>query len=1538
MRPARLAVAALVLAFLAPTVAQEDRKPYFSLASNRTWLPGEKPTVQMWSQHVTSLEYRIYRIKDPVAFFQKMEDPHRLGPGMAAPRKKREITLIEKIHRFKKSFRESFRDSLRAQFSDPSRSVIHGWISEPKPPSPATGATKYAELPVLNPQQLVATFRQNVPQAKRWESQTIPIDVKDRGVYLVEAAHENLRAYTIVIVTEMAILTKTAPGRMLASVVDARAGTALEASEVRVLAGPQAVAMARTAGDGLAELRLPEPTPDSVVLLASHGGDFTASGIDSWSISSDPERSITGYVYTDRPIYRPGHMVHVKAIVRRQTTVGWEMPEDSKLNVEINDPEGKTVFRKDSALTSMGTVQFDYELPAGAALGYYSVQFHAGAEFSGGFQVEEYKKPEYEVRVSMEPRRVLQGQPIQATLSARYFFGEPVKSARVTWVVHRFRHWYPAYADDQDDVNPEESDGGWGGEQLSEESGQLDADGKLTVKIPTTEDEQRHDMRYRVEARVTDAANREISGASSALATRGSFLVHIEGDRYVYQPDENATFTLETRDYDGNPVPQTPVRVELREWRGKGGEMAAAVSAAALSDAQGVAKISLKASTSGSYRATAFAKTPEGRDVQDQTWIWVTGSAGGWYSEKRERLQLVPDKKSYKAGDRAKILIVTGTPSARVLVTAEGAEILSRQIVDAKSPAVTVEIPVKREYAPNFYVTAAFIRDNQLYEGTRKIKVPASDRQLQVEVTPSKKEYKPGEAAVYKVVSRDSAGKPVPAELSLGVVDEAIYSIRPDMTQDIFRFFYGVAANRVGTNTSLNYYFSGEAGTRRMQLASLRSRRNLAQLKPEALVQPKVRKAFPDTAYWVANLTTDSSGQGEARFEWPDALTTWRATARGITRDTKAGSAVDKVIVRKNLMVRLSAPRFFTEGDEVTISLLVHNYLKSDKIAKVSLEAKGLELTDGGTRDVRVPSGGDAKVDYHVRARKDRDAVLTAKALTNEESDALEITLPVNPFGVKLAKASGGSLSAASAEQGVDLMIPADVQPGSQSLELRVTPSVAGAIFGALEYLTKFPYGCTEQTMSSFLPNIMVSQALRELNVPSKVDAGELRRKITAGLDRLYGFQHEDGGWGWWETDESHPFMTAYVVSGLAQARTASQGVRNDVMDRGRTWLRSRLATDRKLKPDLQAYMVYAIMLAGEKDPKILDAGWASQTGMTSYGAALLGLAMRQAGDSRAEELSVRLEAKAVTDGQVARWEVADDNLMDFHGDTSVEATAFALKLLTQTRHTSPLLEKAAYWLVTKRDDGYYWNTTKQTAMAIYGLIDYVKQSKELKPHFTVTISKGDRQLLSRRFTDADVFSAEPPVIRLSAADVAAGSNVFKITKSGEGRLYWSARAEYYSAGEQLSGTGSASLSISREYFRLTPVQEGGRVIHQLEPLTGPLAPGDVLAVRLVVSGGPWRYLMTEDPIPSGAEFVTRDDLYQIRNKPPWWQFGFTRREFRDDRAALFHTYFSRETMQQIYLLKVVNPGTFRISPARAQPMYQPQFLATSDSRVLEVR
>jgi alpha-2-macroglobulin len=166
----------------------------------------------------------------------------------------------------------------------------------------------------------------------------------------------------------------------------------------------------------------------------------------------------------------------------------------------------------------------------------------------------------------------------------------------------------------------------------------------------------------------------------------------------------------------------------------------------------------------------------------------------------------------------------------------------------------------------------------------------------------------------------------------------------------------------------LNYYFHGEAGKKQMKLAEVKVHKWLADIKPEQLVQPRVRKAFPDTTFWVADVKTGADGKASVKFNFPDSLTTWRTTARGITADTKVGRAVEKVIVRKNLMVRLAVPGFFRQGDQVTISALVHNYLPTAKDARVSMNLKGLDVIDGATRDIKVPSKGEVKVDWRVRA------------------------------------------------------------------------------------------------------------------------------------------------------------------------------------------------------------------------------------------------------------------------------------------------------------------------------------------------------------------------------------------------------------------------------------------------------------------------------------------------------------------------------------------------------------------------------------------
>ena len=167
--------------------------------------------------------------------------------------------------------------------------------------------------------------------------------------------------------------------------------------------------------------------------------------------------------------------------------------------------------------------------------------------------------------------------------------------------------------------------------------------------------------------------------------------------------------------------------------------------------------------------------------------------------------------------------------------------------------------------------------------------------------------------------------------------------------------------------------------------------------------------------------------------------------------------------------------------------------------------------------------------------------------------------------------------------------------------------------------------------------------------------------------------------------------------------------------------------------------------------------------------------------------------------------------------------------------------------------------------------------------------------------------------------------------KKGDGRLYWSTRGEYYSNEKKVVNAGTFQLSTARQYYKLTSMQKNGKIVYHLDPLSGPVQVGDTLAVRITVGGNAWSYLMIEDPIPSGTESIARDDLYELDEQPTWWGRWFSDRELRDDRTTFFNLYFPQGQHEYVYLLKVVNPGVFRVSPTSVQPMYQPEYLSTSD-------
>ncbi len=902
-------------------------------------------------------------------------------------------------------------------------------------------------------------------------------------------------------------------------------------------------------------------------------------------------------------------------------------------------------------------------------------------------------------------------------------------------------------------------------------------------------------------------------------------------------------------------------------------------------------------------------------------------------------IKLVPDKASYKAGDTAKILAMLPTDGAHLLVSTELAGVLSARHVYTSGRVTMLDIPIEGRHVPNVYLSVSYVKDGEMYTSDKMLPVPARDKFLKVEITPDKNEYKPREVASYTISTRQADGSPASgAEVSFGVVDEAIYSVRPDHASDIRRAFYGRRYNHVQTQYSTQYQFTGYSGAKPVNLASGRRVNQLADFKNEAsqYAEATIRKDFRDTAFWKSDVITGADGKASVKVTLPDNLTTWRATARAVTRDTKVGSTRSKVLSRKDLLVRLEMPRFATEGDAVVISGIVHNYLPADKVARVSLEVDGANLIDPPVQNVSITKQGEQRIDWRVKAESVGDARFLVKALTDTESDAVELKLPVVPGGLEEIKGSSVAITEENGDRSMNLEFPANADGKARRLRIEAAPSITGTLFSGLDYLTTYPYGCTEQTMSSFLPNVIVARTLKDVKTASVRASSNLDSKVRRGLERLYRYQHEDGGWGWWKDDSTDAFMTAYVVDGLQLARAAGYSVRDDVIERAHRRIKQLLAdgkTEKGTAIDLEdrAYLTYALWTGGAKDVTAENELHTRSKELQPYGKALLALALNAKGDSgKAKALAAELEKSATVNEVDAHWESKRRPMLDFIVENDIEATAFGIKALVELRPESPILPKLARWLSANKTRGYSWETTKKTAFAIFGLTDYLRVSKELQPDYSLEVYLNGERVVERRVTASDASSGQTFVVERKGP-AAGSSNTVRVVKRGRGVAYLASTIDFYTNEETIAAKASPELSLTREYQRLRVTEVRGKSQWKLEPLSGALKSGDLIVSRLKVKGSRAQYLMIEDPIPAGCEQIERISGIELGSAEAQWSDWYSSREFRDRRTAIFVDYFDGDATFQ-YALRVITPGDFRVAPARAELMYRPSVRTNSSN------
>jgi uncharacterized protein YfaS (alpha-2-macroglobulin family) len=757
---------------------------------------------------------------------------------------------------------------------------------------------------------------------------------------------------------------------------------------------------------------------------------------------------------------------------------------------------------------------------------------------------------------------------------------------------------------------------------------------------------------------------------------------------------------------------------------------------------------------------------------------------------------------------------------------------------------------------------------------------------------------------------------------------------------------------------------------------------------PEPLVEPTVREEFADVAVWLASLATGPGGEATVTVDMPENLTTWKVNAWAMSRKTQVGQDSAEAVTAKDLLVRLQAPRFFMERDEAVLSANVHNYLDSDKTARVSLDlpAECLELMAGqqAVATVTVPADGERRVDWRVKVLKEGEAPITVKALTDEESDAMRVTFPVLVHGMTKQDSYCGSIRPDDLEatRTVRFTVPQERRPELTRLEVQFAPSLIGAMMDALPYCLDYPYGCTEQTVSRFLPAVLTLKALQNTGIEledvrdirgrmaevRRTEEGERRRVyyadspifnsdelygiIRKGLRRIADMQHDDGGWSWWERGESSAYLTSYILHALAAARDCDVAVDPTMIERGmrflQAWETDKLGSTYWSPHAQHAFVAYVLSLAQMQAGDCVERLWQGRDKLNLYGKALLAIAMANLGDGDRARVVLSnvmqyLEENAET--EIAWFRTPRDGWWYWY-NSDIETNAWCLRALVRIDPGSDVAPRVVKWLLENRRNGYYWRSTRDTTLCVAAMSEFVAASGEGSADYTLTLSLDDGAVTKTVEVTKDNFFTYDNRFVIEGVALGGGEHVLELSKSGPGALYYSAWVRYFTREEGITASG-LQLKLARRYFLLEQIPyevevqgaEGQalterRLRYERVPLADgdAVASGDLVQVELEVEAdNDYTYLVFEDMKPAGCEPV------EVRSGGEAQEGFWSYMELRDEKVSFFADLIGRGRHLLRYRLRAETPGVFHALPAVVQGMYVPELRGNSDEYVTRV-
>ncbi|HYY95428.1 MAG TPA: alpha-2-macroglobulin family protein [Pyrinomonadaceae bacterium] len=1305
-------------------------------------------------------------------------------------------------------------------------------------------------------------------------------------------------------------------------------------------------AHASTGADGLARLYLPPKSDVATGLLIARKGDevaFLPERADWWGdqtgwVRREAGEQLRWYVFDDRKMYRPGEELSVKGWIRRvgegkTGDVGSLAGAATSVSYTVRDSRANEVLKGTARLNATGGFDLKLKLPPTMNLGYSYIQFQAeggagvgtGRDFQHQFQVQEFRRPEFEVSAQSSEGPFFVGGHAQATVTANYYAGGGLPNSDVNWRVtatpsqytppnrgdYTFGKWVPWW-------EPYSSNSTSDNTQTFK--GTTDAAGKHILRIDFDSVNPPQPTSVAAQASVTDVNRQTWTATTTMLVHPSDLYVGLKSERLFVQQGEPLVVGSIVTDIDGRAVAGREVRMRaaLLDWKQVKGEWKQVESKAeecSVKSAGGEVKCTFRPKEGGVYRVTARVVDDRERANESELTLWV---AGGKQPARRgveqEKAELIPDRKEYRAGDTAEILVQSPFVPAEGVLTLRRSGLVRTERFRMDGPSYTLKIPIQEGFTPNVYaqvdLVGASARTNERGEtdeklpkrpafatGSLNLSVPPLARRLRVTATPREKALEPGGETTVSVEVKDATGRPVEgSELAVVVVDESVLALTGYKLEDPVAVFYaqrgadvedyhlrkdvqlanpgelvigqggGGGGRGVSETVSVSAGAVSNANTSVMRAPSPKAsaaRRATDNFMMDGADREerqaiRLRENFNALAVFAPSVPTDAQGRAEVKVKVPDNLTRYRVMAVSVAGGRQFGSGESSITARQPLMVRPSAPRFLNFGDRFELPVVVQNQTDKPIETEVAVRATNAELTDGQGRRVTVPANDRVEVRFPTSASKAGTARFQVGAVSGRFADAAQIELPVWTPATTEAFATYGELDASGAII-QPVKAPSGVFKQFGGLEVQTSSTQLQALTDAVLYLVAYPFECSEQLSSRILAVAALRDVLTAFKAKDLPAPEELKASVARDIKRLQGMQNDDGGFAFWRRgDDSWPYVSIHVANALQRAKEKGYDVPQEMLDKSKSYLRDIESHiphyySRAARAALIAYALNVRARMGNRDAARARR-LVAEEGLEKLPFEAVGwLLPVLSGDanSAAEVAAIRRLLN-----NRAEETAATAHFVTSYGDDDY------LLLHSSRRADGVILEaliadQPASDLIPKIARGLLahrtkgrWENTQENAFVLLALDRYFRTYERATPDFVARAWLGDAYAGEQQFRGRSTDRQQFDVPMRYLAERGGGEQNLTLQKEGTGRLYYRIGMQYAPNSLKLA-PADYGFMVERVYEAVDDPKDVRRDAEG----TWHIKAGAKVRVRLTMVAPARRYhVALTDPLPAGLE------------------------------------------------------------------------------------